>query len=175
MGTRSGDVDPNLHDYLARQAGLSLEQVTAALNRQSGLLGLSGLGSDMRELEQAAADGHEGARLAIEVFVYRLAKSIAGMTAALPILDALVFTGGIGENSGGVRAAVISRLHLLGFELDGAANAAAVRGQSGQIGTPGSTPALVIATNEELMIAREAAQLLAAQPQSVQTWEGSAV
>ena len=175
MGTRSGDVDPNLHDYLARQAGLSLEQVTAALNRQSGLLGLSGLGSDMRELEQAAADGHEGARLAIEVFVYRLAKSIAGMTAALPTLDALVFTGGIGENSGGVRAAVISRLHLLGFELDGAANAAAVRGQSGQIGTPGSTPALVIATNEELMIAREAVQLLAAQPQSVQTREGSAV
>ena len=175
MGTRSGDVDPNLHDYLARQAGLSLEQVTAALNRQSGLLGLSGLGSDMRELEQAAADGHEGARLAIEVFVYRLAKSIAGMTAALPTLDALVFTGGIGENSGGVRAVVISRLHLLGFELDAVANAAAVRGQSGQIGTPGSTPALVIATNEELMIAREAAQLLAAQPQSVQTREGSAV
>ena len=166
MGTRSGDVDPNLHDYLARQAGLSLKQVTAALNRQSGLLGLSGLGSDMRELEQAAADGHRGARLAIEVFVYRLAKSIAGMTAALPTLDALVFTGGIGENSVGVRAAVISRLGLLGFELDVAANAAAVRGQGGFIGAPGSTPALVIATNEELMIAREAAQLLASQPQT---------
>ena len=168
MGTRSGDVDPNLHDYLARQAGLSLEQVTATLNRQSGLLGLSGLGSDMRELEQAATDGHGGARLAIEVFVYRLAKRIAGMTAALPTLDALVFTGGIGENSVGVRAAVISRLRLLGFELNVAANAAAVRGQGGQIGTSGSTPALVIATNEELMIAREAAQVLAAQPQTAQ-------
>lgn len=166
MGTRSGDVDPNLHDYLARQADLSLEQVTAALNRQSGLLGLSGLGSDMRELEQAAAGGHGGARLAIEVFVYRLARSIAGMTAALPTLDALVFTGGIGENSGGVRAAVISRLRLLGFELDGAANAAAVRGQGGFIGTPGSTPALVVNTNEELMIAREAAQVLAAHSHS---------
>ncbi len=165
MGTRSGDVDPNLHDYLARQADLSLEQVTAALNRQSGLLGLSGLGSDMRELEQAAAGGHGGARLAIEVFVYRLARSIAGMTAALPTLDALVFTGGIGENSGGVRAAVISRLRLLGFELDGAANAA-VRGQGGFIGTPGSTPALVVNTNEELMIAREAAQVLAAHSHS---------
>ena len=162
MGTRSGDVDPNLHDYLARQAGLSLEQVTAALNRQSGLLGLSGLGSDMRELEQAAADGHEGARLAIEVFVYRLTKSIAGMTAALPTLDALVFTGGIGENSSGVRAAVLARLGLLGFALGEAANAAAVRGQGGSIGTPGSTPALVIATDEERMIAHGAASVLAA-------------
>ena len=88
------------------------------------------------------------------------------MTAALPTLDALVFTGGIGENSGGVRAAVISRLGLLGFVLDGAANAAAVRGQGGFIGAPGSTPALVVNTNEELMIAREAAQLLASQPQT---------
>ena len=162
MGTRSGDVDPNLHDYLARQAGLSLEQITAVLNRQSGLLGLSGLGSDMRELEQAAADGHEGARLAIEVFVYRLTKSIAGMTAALPTLDALVFTGGIGENSSGVRAAVLARLGLLGFALGEAANAAAVRGQGGSIGTPGSTPALVIATDEERMIAHGAASVLAA-------------
>ena len=162
MGTRSGNVDPNLHDYLARQAGLSLEQTTAVLNRESGLLGLSGLGSDMRELEQAAADGHEGARLAVEVFVYRLAKSIAGMTAALPTLDALVFTGGIGENSSGVRAAVLSRLGLLGFVLGEAANRAAVRGQGGFIGAPGSTPALVVNTDEELMIAQGAASVLAA-------------
>jgi acetate kinase len=164
MGTRSGDVDPNLHDYLARQAGLSLAQITDTLNRRSGLLGLSGLGSDMRELEQAAAEGHEGAKLATEVFVYRLAKSVAAMSAALPGLDALVFTGGIGENSAAVRAGVLRLLGVLGFEIDEAANSAAVRGQGGQIGAAGSRPALVIATNEELMIAREAQELLAAEP-----------
>ena len=161
MGTRSGDVDPNLHEYLARQAGLSLGEVTDALNRRSGLFGLSGLSGDMRQLEEAAAQGHAGAILAAEVFVYRLAKSIAAMSVALPGLDALVFTGGIGENSSGVRAKVLGRLSLLGFALDEAANDAAVRGQAGQIGRPGSTPALVIGTNEELMIAREAASLLA--------------
>ena len=163
MGSRSGDVDPNLHDYLARQAGLSLEEVTDALNRRSGLTGLSGLGGDMRQLEEAAAQGHAGATLAVEVFVYRLAKSVAAMTVALPGLDALVFTGGIGENSAGVRAKVLNRLGLLGFSLDEAANDAAVRGQAGHIGRPGSTPALVVGTNEELMIAREAARLLASE------------
>jgi acetate kinase len=167
MGTRSGDVDPNLHEYLARQAGLSLEEVTDALNRQSGLTGLSGLGGDMRQLEEAAAHGHPGAALAVEVFVYRLAKSVAAMSVTLPGLDALVFTGGIGENSAGVRAKVLKRLSLLGFALDEQANDAAVRGRVGQIGLTGHTPALVVATNEELMIAREAARLLASKRSSL--------
>ena len=161
MGTRSGDVDPNLHDYLAREARLDLTQITDALNRRSGLLGLSGLGSDMRELEEAGAAGHQGARLAVSVFVYRLAKSVAAMSVALPQLDALVFTGGIGENSAPVRAGVLERLGVLGFRLDHGANAAAVRGQGGQIGAAGSVSALVVATNEELMIAREVQNLLA--------------
>ncbi len=160
MGTRSGDVDPNLHDYLHRQAGLTLEQVTDALNRQSGLLGLSGIASDLRELEEAAGQGHAGALIATEVFVYRLAKYIAAMSVALPNLDALVFTGGIGENSVSVRAGVLGRLALLGFRVDEAANRTAVRGQGGPITAPGSTPALVVATNEELMIAREARTVL---------------
>lgn len=160
MGTRSGDVDPGLHDYLARQAGLSLTQITAALNRESGLLGLSGLTNDMRELEEAAARGHEGARLAVEIFVYRLAKSVAGMTVALGRLDGLVFTGGIGENSATVRGATLARLAVLGFHLDPEANARAVRGQAGIITTPDSVPALVVNTNEELMIARETARVL---------------
>jgi len=163
MGTRSGDIDGGMHDYLARQSGLSLEEITAALNRQSGLLGLSGLGSDMRELEEAAGAGHEGARLAVDAFVYRLARYVAAMGVALPSLDALVFTGGIGENSATVRAAVTARLGLLGLCLDEAANAAAVRGVPGQIGAAGSVPVLVVNTNEELMIAREAAALLALQ------------
>ncbi|WP_424952787.1 acetate kinase [Deinococcus sp.] len=160
MGTRSGDVDPGLHEYLSRQAGLSLEEITGALNRESGLAGLSGLGGDMRELEQAATAGHAGARLAVSVFVYRLAKTIAAMSVALLTLDALVFTGGIGENSASMRAAVLERLGLLGFRLDHSANEAAVRGRPGNIGATGSLPALVVNTDEERMIAREAEALL---------------
>ncbi|WP_104989476.1 acetate kinase [Deinococcus sp. NW-56] len=160
MGTRSGDVDPGLHDFIARQAGLSLTQVTAALNKESGLLGLSGLSNDMRELEEAAGRGHAGARLAVEVFVYRLAKTVAGMAVALGRLDGLVFTGGIGENSAAVRSATLERLGLLGFRLDPEANARAVRGQGGLITTPESLPALVVNTNEERMIARETARIV---------------
>jgi len=99
MGTRSGDVDPNLHSHLSRTLGWSLEQIDRMLNHDSGLLGLSGLSNDMRSLEQAREEGHAGATLAIEVFCYRLAKSLAAMSCALPRLDGLIFTGGIGENS----------------------------------------------------------------------------
>ncbi|MCD0166766.1 acetate/propionate family kinase, partial [Deinococcus sp. 12RED42] len=165
MGTRSGDVDPGLHDFIARQAGLSLSEVTAALNRESGLLGLSGLSNDMRELEEAAARGHAGARLAVEAFVYRLAKQMAGMAVALGRVDALVFTGGIGENSAAVRGAVLARLGVLGAAVDPALNARAVRGESGLISPEGTLPALVINTNEELMIARQTQDVLAGQAQ----------
>ncbi|MFT2720100.1 acetate kinase [Deinococcus sp. A31D244] len=163
MGTRSGDVDPGLHDFIARQAGLSLSEVTAALNRESGLLGLSSLSNDMRELEEAAARGHAGARLAVEAFVYRLAKQMAGMAVALSRVDALVFTGGIGENSAAVRGAVLARLGVLGAAVDPTLNARAVRGESGLISPEGSLPALVINTNEELMIARQTQDVLAGQ------------
>ncbi|UBV42381.1 acetate kinase [Deinococcus taeanensis] len=163
MGTRSGDVDPGLHDFIARQAGLSLSEVTAALNRGSGLLGLSGLSNDMRELEEAAGRGHVGARLALEVFVHRLAKQMAGMAAAMGRVDGLVFTGGIGENSAFVRRAVLARLGVLGAQVDDAANAAAVRGQGGVISPPGALAALVVNTNEELMIAQQTQALLAEQ------------
>ncbi|MCD0157007.1 acetate kinase [Deinococcus sp. 6GRE01] len=166
MGTRSGDVDPGLHDFIARQAGLSLSEVTAALNRESGLLGLSGLSNDMRELEEAAARGHAGARLALEAFVYRLAKQMAGMAVALGRVDALVFTGGIGENSAAVRGAVLARLGVLGAAVDPALNARAVRGESGLISPEGSLPALVVNTNEELMIARQTQDVLAGQTQA---------
>ncbi len=160
MGTRSGDVDPGLHDYLARVSGLTLTQITAALNRESGLLALSGLTNDMRELEAAAARGHAGARLAVEVFAYRLAQGMASMAVALGRVDGVVFTGGIGENSAAVRAATLARLPFLGLELDAAANMAAVQGQGGPIGAPDRLPALVINTNEEWMIARETARVL---------------
>ncbi|WP_135229867.1 acetate kinase [Deinococcus fonticola] len=164
MGTRSGDVDPGLHDFMARQAGLTLTQIMTALNKESGLLGVSGLTNDMRELEAAAARGHERAALALDLFIYRLAKTVAALSVPLGRLDALVFTGGIGENSELVRARTLGHLGLLGFKLDEHANQQAVRGQGGLITTPGSTPALVVNTNEELMIARETMRLVALNP-----------
>ena len=109
-GTRSGDVDPGLLSHLASRTGVSVDELTRALNIDSGLEGLSGVGNDMRTVVAAAAGGNERARLALEVFVYRLSKAIAGLVVGLQRLDALVFTGGIGENSAVVRSLVLSRL-----------------------------------------------------------------
>lgn len=160
MGTRSGNVDPGLVAFMVREAGLSVEEVTDALNTRSGLKGLSGLTNDMRELEAAAAGGHAGAQLALDVFVYRLAQTMASYVVSLDRLDALVFTGGIGENSVGVRARVMARLHGLGLVPDPAANAALSGGRSGVVSAPESrVTVLVIGTNEELMIARQTAEI----------------
>jgi acetate kinase len=160
MGTRSGDVDPNLHSHLHRTLGWSLEEIDHMLNNDSGLLGLSGLSNDMRTLEQARDQGHPGATLAIEVFCYRLAKSLAAMSCALPQLDGLIFTGGIGENSALVRSLTLSHLGLLGLRLDKEANARCVGGVSGSIQAYSSTRVLVIPTNEERQIALDTLALL---------------
>ncbi|MDP3850446.1 MAG: acetate kinase [Luteolibacter sp.] len=161
MGTRSGDVDPALHQFLQDQTGMRLGEITAMLNSRSGLLGLSGLSNDMRTLSAAAHDGHQHARLAIEVFCYRLAKSVCGLMAALDTIDALVFTGGIGENSPQVRAMTAAHLNLLGVVLDDARNAVHGRADKGSISSPESRiPCLVVPTNEELMIARETLRLI---------------
>ncbi|MFB4369611.1 MULTISPECIES: acetate kinase [unclassified Pseudomonas] len=160
MGTRSGDVDPNLHSHLSRTLGWSLEQIDRMLNHDSGLLGLSGLSNDMRSLEQARAEGHAGATLAIEVFCYRLAKSLAAMSCALPRLDGLIFTGGIGENSPLIRSKTVAHLSLLGLKLDEAANARCLRGVSGPIHAADHTRVLVVPTNEERQIALDTLALL---------------
>lgn len=160
MGTRSGDVDPNLHGHLARTLGWSLERIDSLLNKESGLLGLSGLSNDMRSLEQARADGHVGATLAIEVFCYRLAKSLAAMSCALPRLDGLIFTGGIGENSPLIRSKTLAHLRLFNLALDETANAACIRGAAGPIHSPGSPRVLVVPTNEERQIALDTLALL---------------
>ena len=160
MGTRSGDVDPALHQFLQDQTGMSLSEITTMLNSRSGLLGLSGLSNDMRTLSEAAANGHERAKVAIEVFCYRLAKSVCGLMAALDSIDALVFTGGIGENSAWVRNLTISHLKILGVELDSEKNARHGQSDGGWISSSASRiPCLVIPTNEELMIARETLRL----------------
>src|SRR5262249_58265355 len=107
MGTRSGDVDPGVFGFLADQAGLTIDELTSTLYTASGLLGLSGVSNDMRTVEAAAAEGNKRARLALDVFVHRLAKAIAGMVTGLERLDALVFTAGIGENSALGRSPVL--------------------------------------------------------------------
>ncbi|MGF0333911.1 acetate kinase [Ectopseudomonas toyotomiensis] len=160
MGTRSGDVDPNLHGHLARTLGWSLERIDSMLNKDSGLLGLSGLSNDMRTLEQAREQGHAGATLAIEVFCYRLAKSLAAMSCALRRLDGLIFTGGIGENSTLVRSKTVNHLSLLGLQLDAQANARCVRGVAGAIHADGHPRVLVVPTNEERQIALDTLALL---------------
>lgn len=160
MGTRSGDVDPNLHSYLNRTLGWSLEQIDRVLNHDSGLKGLSGLSNDLRTLQEARAAGHVGANLAFEVFCYRLAKSLASMACALPKLDGLIFTGGIGENSTAVRTRTLEHLKLFNFKLDEEANARCIRGVGGEIQAQGSPRVLVVPTNEERQIALDTLALL---------------
>jgi acetate kinase len=162
MGTRSGDVDPGLLGYLAEQTGRSAADLTEALDTESGLLGLSGASNDMRAISEAAGQGDERARLALDVFVHRLAKAVAGLAASLGGLDALVFTAGIGEHSAVVRSRVLARLGFLGLTEDPAANAAHGRTAGGRISLPGPVQALVVPTDEELMIARDTARLVSA-------------
>ncbi len=160
MGTRSGDVDPGLLGYLAGRTGMSVDELTRALNLDSGLQGLSGVGNDMRTVEAAAAAGNEGARLAVDVFVHRLSKAIAGLVVGLQRLDALVFTGGIGENSAVVRSLVLGRLGFLGLAEDAEANAGHGQHTGGRISLAGPVQALVVPTDEELMIARDTARVI---------------
>lgn len=159
MGSRSGDIDPGLFDYL-KSKGIAQDELHHVLNHESGLLGLSGQTNDMRTLCELAEHGHEPSRVAIEVFCFRLARYIGAMMASLRHLDALVFTGGIGENSTRVRRQTLDNLNLLGFELDDELNRYGGEFSDGHIEGPGSRfPVLVIPTNEELVIAREAARL----------------
>jgi len=161
MGTRSGDVDPGLHEFMVRESGESLATITDALNRESGLLGLSGLSNDMRTLLNAAEAGHERAALAVESFCYRLAKSLASLAVALGHVDAIVFTGGIGEHAAFIRAKTVAQLEILGVVLDAERNDQHGKQSHGFISKPeASTQVLVIATNEEKMIARYVNEVL---------------
>jgi acetate kinase len=160
MGTRSGSVDPAIIGHMARALGQPAEKVLDALNKESGLLGISGLSNDMRTLEEAAAAGHERAALAIEIFCYALAKSIASLVVPLGRLDALVFTGGIGENSAAIRARVLKQLKFLGLTVDPVANMKHVRGHAGRITVETAPQAAVVPTNEELMIALDTSEIV---------------
>ncbi|MDO4642108.1 MAG: acetate kinase [Neisseria sp.] len=160
MGTRSGDVDASVFSFLAENAGMDIAQVTDLLNKKSGLLGISEISSDCRTIEEEAAKGTEGAVLALEIFSYRLAKYVASMAVAAGGIDTLVFTGGIGENSEVIRAKVLDYVAFLGFKANHEANLKARFGNAGIITAADSAAtALVIPTNEELMIAHDTAKL----------------
>jgi acetate kinase len=141
MGTRSGDLDPAMLDYVAAKEGLSLGEVESLLNKQSGLLGISGLTNDMRELLAEAAE-HDDRRawLAIEIFCYRARKYVGAYLAAMGGADAICFAGGIGENAPTVRAQICEGLEWAGMRLDPAANEAAVGGREGRVSAEGAAP-----------------------------------
>ena len=161
MGTRCGDLDPGIIEYLLKK-GWSQEQVFNSLNKESGFLGVSGLTSDARGILEAMEEGHEGAKLAFEVFTYRVAKYVASYLATLDSLDGIIFTGGIGENSLPIRREILSNLKILGFVEDVAGNEAARFGAEGIIAKSEmlDAVAMVIPTNEELVIVKQSVALL---------------
>ena len=160
MGTRSGDIDPAILEFIAKKENLDIDGLMDVVNKKSGVYGLSGnLSSDFRDLWDAADAGNEKAKVALEVFAYRVAKYIGAYVAAMNGVDNIVFTAGIGENDHGVRELVLGYLGYLGIEIDEEANN--TRGQEIMISKPGSkVNVLVIPTNEELAIARETVALL---------------
>jgi acetate kinase len=160
MGTRSGDVDPGLHTYLHNELGMTIPEIDTLLNKQSGVKGLSGV-NDFRELQQLVDGGDEHARLALDVYVHRLRHYLGAYAAILGRLDLVVFTAGVGEHSAPVRAAVLADLPVLGIALDPERNEAS-SGQARVISAENSAvTVLVVPTNEELEIARQALDLVA--------------
>ena len=160
MGTRSGDIDPAILEFIAKKENLDIAGLMNMLNKKSGVFGLSNnLSSDFRDLSAGAAEGNVPAKIALEVFSYRVAKYIGSYAAAMNGVDVIAFTAGIGENDGGVREMVMQYLGYLGVEMDEKANA--TRGEEITISTPDSkVTVMVIPTNEELAIARETVALI---------------
>jgi acetate kinase len=159
MGTRSGDIDFGAAAHIARSEGLGIDGIENLLNKQSGLLGISELSSDCRAIEQAIDAGNAQAKLALDVFVHRLARHIGGLATSLDRFDALVFTGGIGENSARVRAMTIARLGVFGLKLDEAENKATFGGRTARIAAGPGLVAAVVPTDEESMIASDTARI----------------
>ena len=159
MGTRSGAIDAAITEYIADQRGYSGKRVENVLNKESGMLGVSGVSSDFRDLEVAAAEGNERAQLALDIFAYKVTKRIGSAAAAMGGVDAVVFTAGVGENSATMRAKIMEGLEFLGLKIDPVKND--VRGKERIISTDDSTNAiLLVPTNEELMIALDTARLV---------------
>jgi acetate kinase len=154
MGTRSGDLDPSIISFLVEREEMSIEKIKKFLNTECGVLGISGISNDFRDLEKAADKGDKRAKLALEVFVYDVKRYICAYIGILNGIDALVFTAGIGENSPFIRQQICDNLSFMGLEVDSQRNKD-VKGREQEISTANSRPILVIPTNEELMIAVE--------------------
>jgi acetate kinase len=163
MGTRSGSLDPAILFYIAKKYGEeygTIDKLDHLVNKESGLLGLSGLSNDMRTLTQAASEGNKRAQIALDVFCYRLTREIGGIAMALPRIDAIVFTGGIGENSFYVRKQALDNLKLLGYQVDEERNLKSGKESNHLITKDGTPKAIVVATNEELLIALDTEALV---------------
>ena len=160
MGTRSGDVDPGALTYLMKRHNLSADDIQRIINKESGVLGVSEISNDMREIEAAVAAGNEAAKLALDMYMLRITKYIGAYAAEMGGVDVIVFTGGVGENQTGLRADVCEPLRFMGVEIDKEFNAT-LRGRDAVISTPESrVKVVVIPTDEELMIARDTAALI---------------
>jgi acetate kinase len=169
MGTRSGDVDPAAVLHAMEREEIGMWEANALLNKHGGLLGISGVSNDMRALLEAEAEGNARARLAVDVFCYRLRKYVAAYMGVLGGLDGLAFAGGIGENAPAIRARALAGLEGLGVSVDASSNAAA-RGSEAEISPAGARARVfVVPTNEELLIARDTCAIVGgtALPQSV--------
>ncbi|MEW5993663.1 MAG: acetate kinase [Candidatus Zixiibacteriota bacterium] len=167
MGTRSGDMDPAIILHIMGHEELSLHEANTLLNKHSGLSGISGVSSDMREIIEASKKGNDNAKLALDIYCYRLKKYIGAYAAALNGLDALVFTAGIGENSPDVRSLVCRRLEFLGIKVDDGKNNSAIALESDIATEDSKARVLVVPTNEELVIARDTERIAAQQPAQV--------
>ena len=155
MGTRCGEVDPGALTYIAEKEHMSGNEIWGMINKQAGVLGITGLSSDMRDVESAAAEGNERARLALDVYYYRVKKYVGAYAAAMGGLDLVVFTGGVGENDPSLREYVCSNMEFLGLEFDPQINAG-LRGKDTILTKPSSrVKAALITTNEELVIATD--------------------
>jgi acetate kinase len=164
MGTRSGDLDPAIVLHVMAREELGPQEVNALLNKHSGLLGISGVSNDMRALLEAEASGNERAKLALDVFCYRLRKYIAAYAGVLGGVDGVAFAGGIGENAVAIRERTLQGLEALGLSVDAARNAERL-GSEGEISPPGArSRVFVVPTNEELLIARDTARIVAGLP-----------
>jgi acetate kinase len=160
MGTRSGDVDPGVLLFLAEKENLSIKQVNDVINKKSGVQGISGLSSDMRDLENASAEGNERAQLAIDMYYYRVKKYVGAYAAVMDGVDLIIFTGGIGENDDNIRAHVSEAIDFMGVDFDAAANKG-VRGKDKLLTKPNSrVKVMSITTNEELVIATDTASIV---------------
>ena len=159
MGTRSGDMDAGIMEFIMKKYNLSMADMMTTLNKKSGVLGISGVSSDFRDLDDAAAQGNQRAALAVEVFEYGVRKMIAEYAAAMGGVDAVVFTAGVGENSADMRLHFVDGLQFMGIEIDPEKNN--IRGEERIVSPEGAkVKVLVIPTNEELMIAKDTAQLV---------------